>query len=237
MRSTNMTVYLGSPGSQMHADYCSGMPVLLSYAVYPKGGWIEDYAPSFSRIMIDSGAFSEMNSGKAIDGAAYKDWQERWKGKVDAIAGLDDIRGDWKKSLANYKAFGGFPTFHDSDPDELLDQLVAISREQGNNWIGLGLVPPRTGKEVWIRRACERIPDDLHVHGWALRAYTHVARLDSVDSTNWFRDSWQVKNWLPYLTGGECVEIIIKRYQRETRMTREKADKPKPMPTVFDEAY
>ena len=219
MRNGNLTVYLGSPGSQMHADHCSGMPVLLSFAVYPKGGWIEDYAPSFSRILIDSGAYSELNSGKVIDGEAYKAWCARWLGKVDAVAGLDDIRGDWRRSLRNYEAFGGFPTFHDSDPPELLDDLIPIARERGG-WIGLGLVPPRNGKESWVRDACSRVPDDLHVHGWALRLYTHVARLDSVDSTNWLRDAWQVKNALPYLTPAECVEIIVKRYRRENRLTR-----------------
>lgn len=219
MRTASLRVYLGSPGSQMHADHCAGMPVLLSYAVYPKGGWIEDYAPSFARVLIDSGAYSELNSGKVIDGAAYKDWYARWVPSADAIAGLDDIRGDWRRSLRNYEAFGGFPTFHDSDPPELLDDLIPIARERGG-WLGLGCVPPRDGKERWVRAACDRIPDDIHAHGWALRAYAHVARLDSVDSTNWFRDSWQVKNFAPWLTPAECVEIVVKRYQREARTTR-----------------
>jgi hypothetical protein len=169
-----------------------------------------------------------LNSGKAISLNAYIDWSARWIGHADAIAGLDDIRGDWRRSLANYERFpGGFPTFHDSDPPELLDDLVLIARERGK-WIGLGLIPPREGKEQWVRDACGRIPDDLHIHGWALRRYTHVRRLDSVDSSNWFRDSMKLRTipMLAHLTYGECLEIIVKRYQRETRVIRDGKDTP-----------
>ena len=133
------------------------------------------------------------------------------------MAGLDDIRGDWRRSLANYEAVPGtFPTFHDSDPPELLDDLVALAKTRGR-WLGLGLVPPRHGKERWIRDACSRIPEDIHVHGWALRAYTHIRRLDSVDSTNWWRDAMSIRQKLPWLTYGEALGIVVKRYQRETR--------------------
>ena len=209
-----MTVYLSSPGSQMHADHLAGMPVLLSFACY--GKWCDDYQQSFGRLLIDSGAFSEMNTGEVIDGSKYKDWSVRWEPHADAIAGLDDIRGDWKKSLRNYELYGGFPTFHETDPPELLDELIPIARERGD-WIGLGLMPPREGKERWVRESCDRIPEDIHVHGWALRAYTHVRRIDSVDSTNWFRDAWKYRNAMPFLTPAECVELVVKRYMREQR--------------------
>src|SRR6185312_13390256 len=185
MRDSNLTVYLSSPGSQAHADHLSGMPVLLSFACC--GKWVKDYESSFGRVMLDSGAFSELNSGKKVDIGAYADWARARLHYVDAAAGLDDISGDWRRSLANYEAFPeGFPTFHETDPPELLDELIAMARQRGR-WIGLGLLPPRGGKEKWVRAACERIPEDLHVHGWALRGYSHVARLDSLDSTNWFR--------------------------------------------------
>lgn len=103
-------------------------------------------------------------------------------------------------------------------PPELLDDLIPIAKERGN-WIGIGIKPPRDGKESFIRSACERIPDDIHIHGWALRAYTHVRRIDSVDSTNWWRDAMKLRT-LPdtqHLTYGECLEVVVKRYQRWTR--------------------
>lgn len=214
-----MIVYLASPNSQQQAEHVSGMPVLLSFACYSP--WLDRYQQSFRRILIDSGAFSEMNTGIKVDLAEYRDWAARWEGHADAVAGLDDINGDWRRSLANYEAMPtGFPTYHDTDPPELLDELIPMARERGG-WIGLGLKPPRHGKESWVRAACERIPDDIHVHGWALRAYTQVRRLDSVDSTNWWRDAMKYRSELPWLTYGEALDIACKRYERWNRIISE----------------
>jgi len=216
-----MIVYLASPGNQMHAAALEEMPVLLSFAL--RSRWVEDYQQSFGRILIDSGAFTELNSGKKVDVGEYREWSERWRERADAIAGVDDIRGDWRRSLENYEAVPwGFPTFHDSDPFGLLDDLVAIATERGQ-WIGIGLVPPREGKERFVRETCDRIPDGIHVHGWALRRYTHIPRLDSVDSTNWMRDSWKVLNRpeCAHLTPAEAVEIVVKRYKRWKRVVVE----------------
>lgn len=222
-------VYLASPNTQQQAEHVSDMPVLLSFGVVGIGKagkrpWIERYQQSFRRILVDSGAYSEMNTGKAIDGPAYRDWWPRWEPHADAVAGLDNINGDWRQSLQNYERFGGFPTMHDTDPPELLADLVAIARERGN-WLGIGLKPPREGKERFIRQVCDDVPEDLHVHGWALRAYTHVRRLDSVDSTNWFQDAMKLCT-LPdtkHLSYGECLEIVVKRYKRWKRTMREDA--------------
>lgn len=123
-----MHVYLASPLSQMQADYCREMPVLLSYApiVHKHNQWLWQYAPSFERILIDSGAYSELNGTHKLDVHHYAEWsQSEVVGRIDAIAGLDDISGDWRRSMKNYEAFPqGFPTFHDTDPDELLDDLI-----------------------------------------------------------------------------------------------------------------
>lgn len=216
-----MNVFLASPRTQQQAEHASGMPVLLSFSCWSK--WIDQYQATFKRILIDSGAYSEFTTGKAVDLQAYADWSLKWTGHADAIAGLDDISGDWRRSMRNYEAFDlGFPTYHDTDPPELLDDLIPIARQRGG-WIGLGLKPPRENKERWIRDACERIPDDLHIHGWALRAYTQVRRLDSVDSTNWWRDAMNLRTMpqLSHLTYGECLEIVVKRYQRWNRTVRD----------------
>jgi hypothetical protein len=114
---------------------------------------------------------------------------------------------------------------HDSDPPELLKDLLPVAEAAGG-WLGIGLVPPRSGKEKFIRWVCDNVPPTLHVHGWALREYTHVRRLDSTDSTNWFRDAWQYKNAMPFLTPAECVEIVVKRYQRWQRTIREPQKSP-----------
>jgi hypothetical protein len=228
-------VYLASPGSQQQAEHVADMPVLLSFAVAgPKGGrWVEQYAPTFRRLLVDSGAWSEFSTGKRVDIDAYMEWASRWVGHADAIAGLDDISGDWRKSLANYERFLlGFPTFHESDPPELLDDLVAMARARGS-WLGLGLLPPREGKESWVRRTCDRIPEGIHVHGWAMRGFTKVRRLDSVDSTNWWRDAMKLRTipGLDHLTYGECLEIVVKRYVRWDRCV---IDPARALPTLFD---
>lgn len=224
-----MKVYLASPNTQQQAEHVAGMPVLLSFACWSI--WLDRYQQSFSRILIDSGAYTEFTTGKKIDVSAYSDWASRWVGHADAIAGLDDIAGDWRRSLQNYKAFpGGFPTFHETDPEELIDDLVAMASER-KQWIGIGMLPEtrrRRGGESWLRRSLDRIPESIHVHGWAMRAYTHCRRLDSVDSTNWWRDAMKLRTMpdLAHLTYGECLEIIVKRYERWTRFIREETQEP-----------
>lgn len=215
----DLTTYLASPNSQLQAAAVNGMPVLLSCAIYAP--WMDKYQASFSRVLIDSGAYSELNSGKKVEDAQYRDFMQRWQDRADAIAGLDDIRGDWRRSLRNYETLGGFPTFHDTDPEGLLDDLIPIARERGG-WIGIGLLPPRQSKRDWLRRTLARIPDDLHAHGWALRLYRDEPRINSVDSTNWWRDGMKLRT-LPdtaHLTYAECLDIVVKRYQRERRQLR-----------------
>lgn len=212
-----MTVYLSSPGSQMHADHLRGMPVLVSYACAKP--WLDEYIPSFGELLIDSGAFSEFNSGKRIELDAYAEWAEGWGDTADAVAALDDIRGDWERGLENWRRHPWqFPTFHSSDPDEALDVILGY----GPSWLGLGMVPPRD-KRDWLERTLERVPSGIHVHGWALAGFADHPRIDSVDSTGWMRDAWKVRNQLPWLTPAECVEIIVKREQRRVRTRRERS--------------
>lgn len=226
-----MIVYLASPSNQLHADYLADMPVLLSYALWAplldKG-----YQQSFSRLLIDSGAYSELNSGVKVNLDAYAEWAPRWVGHADAIAGLDDISGDWRRSLRNYERFPlGFPTMHDTDPPELLKDLIPLAQERGR-WLGIGLKPPRECKEKFVRWVCDNVPESLHLHGWALRYYTHIRRLDSVDSTNWVRDAMKLRTLadLSHLTFAECLSIVIKRYQRWQRTIRDVQEEP----SLFD---
>jgi hypothetical protein len=210
-----MTVYLSSPGSQIQADYCRDQPVLISYGVYRSASWIDKYVPSFSHLLVDSGAFSVLNSGKPICVDEFAEWANKYP-HADAVASLDSISGNWEEGMRNWEKYQDhFPTFHDTDPWEALDAILA----KNPVWIGLGMKPPRTS-DTWLDEALERIPDGVHVHGWALRAFTDRARLDSFDSTNWFRDSWKITAEFPWLTPGEALEIVIKRYERETRLVR-----------------
>lgn len=206
-----MICYLASPGNQLHADKARGLPVLLSYAPSLRHPWWSDWVPSYSRLLLDSGAFSEHNSGVKVDLGAYVEWAASFPRK-DAWAGLDDISGNWRRSMENYKA-GGFPTYHDTDPPELLDDLIPLARER-DGWLGIGLKPPRTQRLDWLTRTMERIPDDLHVHGWALVAYREVEGFDSFDSTHWWREAMKLRQAMPWLTYGETLEIVVKKMTR-----------------------
>lgn len=213
-----MTVYLASPTSQAQGAAVRDMPVLMSYAMYR--GWVDGYQQSWGKILIDSGAYSELTSGKSIDLEEYKDFAARWSDRAEAIAALDDISGDWRRGLRNLEQGPGFPTIHSSDPEDLLEDLIPAARERGG-WIGVGILPPRTEKHTdWLERTLERIPPDLHVHGWALRKWwNRLRRIDSVDSTNWWRDAMSLRSrsGLGFLTYSECLEIVVKRYKRERR--------------------
>jgi hypothetical protein len=211
-----MIVYLAGPNTQQQAQALEHVPVLLSFAYY--SNYMDQYQPTFKRILIDSGAYSELNSKQKIDIGAYRDWSQRWLGHADAIAGLDDISGDYRRSIQNYQAIPWtFPTWHDTDPIELLPELIAMAQER-DGWLGLGLLPPRHGKERLLRKALAMIPQDIHVHGWALRAYTHLRRIDSVDSTNWRRDAMKLRQKLAWLTYGETLSLVVKRYVRWNRI-------------------
>jgi hypothetical protein len=217
-----LTFYLGTPGNQMHSALLGGMPVLVSFALH--SSWMDDYMATFGQFLVDSGAYSELNSGVVVDGLAYRDFCDRWSAArhVDAFAGLDDIRGDWRRSLRNYELYGGFPTFHETDPPQLLDDLIPVARARGN-WLGLGLLPPRSDKWEFVAPTLDRIPPDLHVHFFAGGEYVSHPRIDSADSTRWFRDAMALKvaPATQHLTYAECCEVVVKRYQRAERRPRE----------------
>lgn len=195
------------------------MSVLLSYASF--NDWLWQYQPTFLHVLLDSGAYTQMTTGRVIEVLKFKDFSASWQGHAEAIAGIDDIKGDWRQSLKNYEAIPWtFPTMHDSDPPELLPELVAMAQER-RTWLGIGLVPPRESKETFVRWVCDNVPEGLHLHGWALRRYTHVRRLNSVDSTNWWRDAMKLRQKLPWLTYGECLDLMVRKYQRWTRQIRE----------------
>lgn len=216
------TVYLSSPNTQHQAHAANGMPVLLSFPIASSQTWLDRYLPSFDRVLVDSGAFSELNSGQAVDLDAYAKWSQEMLAfpNVDAAACLDDIRGDWKRGLDNWEALPWtFPVYHDSDPPEALDAIL----EREPEWLGLGMMPPRKGAR-WLGETLailrERAPL-IHVHGFALRRYIgslmrHRGTI-SADSTNWFLDvrAMLANNLTAHLTPAECLDVIVKRYRRD----------------------
>lgn len=225
-----MIVYLASPKSGAHAEGMRGCDVLLSYSEW--GPYLESYIPSFGKILIDSGAFKEFTTGKKVELSAYKEWALGWLTRAQAVAGLDDLSGDWKRSLANYEAFPeGFPTYHITDPPELLADLVSLA-QQRKQWLGLGMSGRQKQRErakhTWLTETLERIPPGIHVHGWALGAYADHRRLDSIDSTRWLGVMQDLGNHhiTRYLTPGERVQVASVYLSRRARDRQQGAKGP-----------
>ena len=230
-----LTVYLSGPNTQQQAHAARGMPVLLSFATTSQ--WIERYVPSFDRVLGDSGAFSEFNSGKKIDLDGFAEWSTRLleHPHVDAVATLDNIAGNWRQGLANWDATPWtFPVYHDTDPPEALDAI--LERMPGRpQWIGLGMTPPRQSR-AWLATALARIEERrpaVNVHGFALRAHLDVllryrGRSVSVDSTNWMLDVRQIldNRMTRHLTPAEALDIVVKRYARERHTMQTDSDLP-----------
>lgn len=219
-----MKIYLASPMNQLQADAARGMPWLMSYGSWLRNKNMSQWMPSASSLLLDSGAYSELNSGVAIDQEAYVEWAKQWPW-ADNWAALDDIGGNTQRTLQNADRFGGFPTFHDSDCISTLPEFIGLARERGH-WLGIGLVPPRQGKESWLRNVLGRIPDDIHIHGWALGLYTHLGRIDSIDSTHWWREAMKYRTQMPWLTYGETLEIAVKKVARFRRSVDDTATMP-----------
>lgn len=169
-------------------------------------------------MLIDSGAFSEFTSGVAIDLDHYAAWAESWHQRADAIAGLDDLRGDWRRSLKNYERFPhGFPTYHFTDPDALLPDLVALCQAR-RHWLGFSTNYPGV-TEVWVRSMLDRLPPDLHVHAFAGGRWTWLERIDSADSRAWtfYLNDLKATRWARHLSHAERLDIIMKWYRRYPR--------------------
>jgi hypothetical protein len=242
-----MRCYLSSPGSLAHAHACGGLPVLISFAYAPE--WLLKVAHSFGRVLFDSGAYTAWTQGKSVDLDRYAETARTipW---ADAAASLDSIKGKWREGLANWDRYPWmFPVYHDSDPPEALDAIlerlqdrdVARFRPSSPQWIGLGMTPPRTSRR-WLSETLVRLPPGLHVHGFALRGHADMITTErgadcSFDSINWWMDSRQVLADYPWLTPTECLEIVVKRYEREFKTRPEKRVKgTEPQLGLFSDA-
>ena len=92
---------MGSPNNQMHFAQLAGSDVLLSFAIAGKWDSIRTkWQQSWGKILIDSGAYSVMNTpGTTIDVYEYAEWVDAWGDRPDAHAALDSIEGDEKISI------------------------------------------------------------------------------------------------------------------------------------------
>ncbi len=221
-----MIVYLASPTTQLHAETMAGCDVLESFAICATARWAVRYRPTWRRIMLDSGAFSEMTTGKAVDLGAYIEYAQAHGRAYDHIVNLDVISGDvaervdaGKRNLARMRDAGldPLPVFHQGEPWSVLTELAACGK------IGLGFQRPIRCGEEFLDGCFSRLPVGTLVHGFAMAGERYTGRYPfaSVDTATWIHElkalsalSGQGSDVLRFLTQGELLKLVILKYQR-----------------------
>jgi hypothetical protein len=217
----NPIVYLGLGRSdRLTCEALRGMNVLESFAY--RRDYFERYRPTWAGAFLDSGAFTEMTQGVAIDLGEYIAFAQEHGKFYAAIANLDDIRGDIDRSRANHQRMldagvKAMPVFHQGEPWSVLDEVIAAAPEK---YMGLGFQRPISGAEAWLEEVFSRVPSAVRVHGFAMTSFLKFP-FHSVDSATWVYE-WkalmsvkgQGADALDALTPGELLEIVMKKYQR-----------------------
>lgn len=196
------------------------------------------YRGTWAGGMLDSGAFTEMTTGKAIDLHAYTEFAQQHGDFYDAVINLDDIRGDVDKSLANLAhlrdaGVDAMPVFHQGEPWSVLEDMAADF-----DYLGIGFQRPIENPLEFLDGVWSRI-GDTRVHGFAMTNYMGEYPFHSVDSTTWL---WEVKgllaltsqgNPLKYMTPHELVQIVLRKYERMPKAAKWEAPEQSQQQEMF----
>lgn len=164
-------------------------------------------------LMLDSGAFSELTTGKKIHLNDYAKFIRDHGHNYSVRANLDDLNDDGPKSWANMKELEAqgcqvFPVYHFADKIEYLVKIL----DEGYEFMALGgLVGASAQKLIpWLDHVWGKylIKEDgtprLRVHGFGLTAFDLMFRYPwaAVDSSSWMN------------TGnfGSCLFIVNGRF-------------------------
>jgi hypothetical protein len=217
-------VYFAGVNQHQWCQAFRGEHVLESFADVQK--LMDRYRPLFASMVLDSGAFSEMTTGKAIDLGRYADFCHEHGAFYRWVASLDSITGGVDANIDNWQALekrgvSSVPTFHQGEPWSLLtDYCKAAPR------VGLGFQRPIENARSWLDECFSRIPEGHKVHGWAMTSYTDYP-FESVDSRTWMFElralmavEGQGADALRCLTPGELLDIVTKKNERLPRAER-----------------
>jgi hypothetical protein len=233
-------IYFAGVNQSHWCDAFAGHRVLESYA--DVRALMDRYRPTFASMALDSGAYTEMTTGKAIDLAQYVDFCQAHGKFYDFIASLDSITGGPDVNLSNWRTMrdagiDAVPTFHQGEPWSVLQDYCA-----GSAAVGLGFQRPIQNGETWLGECFSLIPERVRVHGWAMTSYTHFP-FHSVDSRTWFFEvralmgvEGQGASALDCLTPRELLEIVVKKYLRLPRRKLWSGQLPDRQLPMFEEA-
>ncbi len=216
-------IYFAGVNQHNFCETFRGFHVLESFA--DVRSLLDRYRPLFASMILDSGAFSAMNSGRTIVLEEYAEFALKHRAAYNWCASLDSIDGGVDANLANWSRLHALglktvPTFHQGEPWELLKAYLGVTDR-----IGLGFQRPIVNAREWLTECFTHIPAGFKVHGWAMTNYTDLP-FYSVDSTSWLFDmkgllsvkgNTQGMDALACLTQREILEIIQKKYERGPR--------------------
>jgi hypothetical protein len=167
-----------------------------------------------------------MSTGKKVDLSAYIAFAIEHRHGYASIVNLDVIAGDVaervdasKRNLARMRDAGldAMPVFHQGEPLSVLDEFASCGH------VGLGFQRPIRCGEEFIDSCFGRLSPTVRVHGFAManERFTRRYPFYSVDSATWFHEmnalcalKGQGSDVLRYLTPGELLGLVVKKYQR-----------------------
>lgn len=182
------TLYLayGSAAHETLSKHAGDGPVSLLVA-YPE---LQNFLKrrheyNVERWVMDSGAFTVMNSGGTIDVNDYAQACLAVQGDAAEIFGLDVI-GDHVGTRKNNEhlwnmGIDAIPAFHMGEPWSALDAM----KDRPKIALG-GIARKGSGRELWIKQCFARVwPKKIHGFGLTARAMMALAPFHSVDSASW----------------------------------------------------
>lgn len=223
-----MKFYLaGSDSGRDHLvlDGLKNLRLLVSYYYIKNGGGqnVVDWAKKNDiPVFLDSGAFSALMSGNAINLQEYTEYCLCNQHRFDVIASLDVI-GDYKETMKNHEKMksagvNSITCFHVNEPFSVLKDIY-----KQEDYIALGVAGMQKRRKqlmAWLVK-CFKLRLELNpsckVHGFALTSPFVMSSFDwySVDSTTWLMGRIFGK---AVMRNGKRIETFGR--DDKTRMTR-----------------
>lgn len=144
----------------------------------------------YPEVFADSGAFSALTQGAAVDIHEYAAWLTRWKHWFVTYANLDvikDAEGTWtnQQILEDQYGLTPLPVFHVLEDWSWLEHYL-----DRYSYIALGVAAMQNRKDQimrWLVRCFQLAQDRAVYHGFGLTGWRVLSALPwySVDSTSW----------------------------------------------------
>lgn len=198
------TLYLGLSGNGVRDRrglVGSKLGAFASFAAFDDHKRVLDVVPFWA---LDSGAFSVHTGKFSTTVNAFADFvaEVRASERPPREVFLLDVIGDWRASLANYRALArlnctGIPTWHIGDPEE---DLVTLARDYEKIAIGgIAMFRPATKRAAFLKQVFARIwPKRVHGFGVIDRACLEAVPFHSVDATSWQAGPTRFGRWTSY---------------------------------------